>query len=402
MFYEEVFSMLRTIFLADMNAFFASVHQALDPALKGKPVIVGGDPARRHGIVLAASYEAKAKGIKTGMTVGEAKKLCPQAIFIKPQHHLYLQFFTRILRIMRCFTPLVEPFSIDEAFLDLTGCQKLFGLPVDTALAIKKRIREEVGVTCSVGIGPNKLLAKMAAGLQKPDGLTVLNYEDVPVRLWPLPVRELFGVGPKYERHLKLFNLQTIGDLAKFPVKILKRRFGVNGEVLWRCANGIDYSPVDPHTLERVKSIGHQITLPRDYRSREEIKVVILELADLVARRVRAGGYAGKTVVLSLKDANFTWLSRRGTLLEHTELAFDIYQAAVKLLTCHWPEGRPVRLIGVALAGLIPKRVEQLDLFKEKEKLKNSERACDHIKSRFGEKTIFRAVSLTRAGVRYG
>jgi DNA polymerase-4 len=213
------FSMPRTIFLADMNAFFASVHQALDPALKDKPVIVGGDPAKRHGIVLAASYEAKAKGIKTGMTVGEAKKLCSQAVFIKPQHHLYLQFFTCILRIMRRFTPLVEPFSIDEAFLDLTGCQKLFGSPVDAALALKKRIREEVGVTCSVGIGSNKLLAKMAAGLQKPDGLTVLNYEDVPARLWPLPVRELFGVGPKYERHLKLFNIQTIGDLARFPVK---------------------------------------------------------------------------------------------------------------------------------------------------------------------------------------
>jgi DNA polymerase-4 len=154
--------------------------------------------------------------------------------------------------------------------------------------------------------------------------------------------------------------------------------------------------------LERVKSIGQQITLPRDYHSHEEIKVVILELADLVARRVRAGGYVGKTVVLSLKDASFAWLSRRCTLSEYTELAFDIYQAAVKLLTCHWPEGWPVRLVGVTLAGLIPKRVEQLNLFKEKEKLKSSERACDRIKSRVGEKTIFRAVSLTRAGVRYG
>ncbi len=393
--------MQRVIFLADMNAFYAGVHQALDPALKGKPVIVGGDPEKRHGVVLAASYEAKAKGVKTGMTVFEAAKLCPEATFIKPQHHLYVHFSTRILSIMREFTPLVEPFSIDEAFLDVTGCEKLFGSPVEIAQKLKKRIREEVGVTCSVGIGPNKLLAKMAAEMQKPDGLTVLNYEDVPSRMWPLPVRELFGVGPRYEHHLKLFNIHTIGDLARFPVKILKKRFGVNGEILWQCANGIDYSPVDPDTLEKVKSVGHQVTLPRDYRTHEEIRVVILELADLVAERVRAGGYAGRVVALSLKDANFAWLSRMKTLPERTDLARDIYRAAVDLLKKHWPEGWPVRMVGVALGGLTPVKMEQPALFGEREKIRRSERACDRIRSRFGERAVFRAVSLTKAGVRY-
>lgn len=393
--------MQRAILLADMNAFFASVHQALDPALKGKPVIVGGDPEKRHGVVLAASYEAKAKGVKTGMTVYEAARLCPEATFIKPQHHLYVHFSTRILKIMRDFTPLVEPFSIDEAFLDVTGCAKLFGPPVEIAQKLKKRIREEVGVTCSIGIGPNKLLAKMAAEMQKPDGLTVLNFEDVPGRLWPLPVRELFGVGPRYEHHLKLFNIHTIGDLARFPVKILKKRFGVNGELLWQCANGIDLSPVDPDTLEKVKSVGHQVTLPRDYRTHEEIKVVILELADLAAERVRAGGYSGRVVVLSLKDANFAWLSRMKTLPERTDLAADIYQAAVELLQKHWPESWPVRMVGVALAGLLPAKMEQPTLFDDREKLSRSERACDRIRSRFGERAAFRAASLTKAGVRY-
>jgi len=393
--------MKRIILLADMNAFFASVHQALDPALKGKPVIVGGDPEKRRGIVLTASYEAKAKGVKTGMTVFEAAKLCPEATFIKPQHHLYVHFSTRILRIMRDFTPLVEPFSIDEAFLDVTGCAKLFGSPVEIAQKLKKRIREEVGVTCNVGIGPNKLLAKMAAEMQKPDGLTVLNYEDVPKRLWPLPVRELFGVGPRYEHHLKLFNIHTIGNLAKFPVKILRKRFGVNGELLWQCANGIDESPVDPDTLEKVKSVGHQVTLPRDYRTHGEIRVVILELADLVAERVRAGGYSGRVVALSLKDANFAWLSRMKTLPERTDLTADIYRAAVELLKRHWPEGWPVRMVGVALGGLLPTKMEQPTLFGEREKIRNSERACDRIRSRFGERAIFRAASLTKAGVRY-
>jgi DNA polymerase-4 len=393
--------MPRTIFLADMNAFYASVHQALDPSLKGRPVIVGGDPQKRHGVVLAASYEAKARGVKTGMTVYEAERLCPEGVFFRPQHHLYLSFSARIINIMRGFTPLVEPFSVDEAFLDVTGCEKLFGPPVEIAKKLKKRIREEVGVTCSIGIGPNKLLAKMAAGLQKPDGLTVLGSEDVPARLWPLPVRELFGVGPRYEHHLKLFNIHTIGDLAKFPVKILKKRFGVYGEVLWRCANGIDESPVDPDSLERVKSVGHQITLPRDYRTHEEIRVVILELADLVAERARAGGYAGKVVVLSLKDANFAWLSRMKTLPERTDLARDIYRAAGELLARHWPDGWPVRMVGVALGGLAPVKMEQPTLFGEREKIKRSERACDRIRSRFGERAVFRAASLTKAGVRH-
>jgi len=393
--------MSRAILLADMNAFFASVHQALDPALRGKPVVIGGDPAKRHGIVLTSSYEAKAKGIKTGMTVYEAQRLCPEGIFLQPQHHLYIHFSGLVLRIMRDLTPLVEPFSIDEAFLDVTGCKKLFGSPVDTALTLKKRIRSEVGVMCSMGIGPNKLLAKMAAELQKPDGLTVLDYQDVSARLWPLPVRELFGVGPRYERHLKLFNIHTIGDLARFPIEILRKRFGANGEVLWQSANGLDNSPVNPGSLDKVKSIGHQITLPRDYRTHEEIKVVILELADLVAQRVRTGGYVGKVVVLSLRDANFAWLSRRKTLYERTELANDLYRAAVELLREYWTDGWPVRMVGIALGGLVPQRSEQLTLFGNREKIKKAEQACDRIKGRFGEKAVLRAVSLTRAGVRY-
>lgn len=261
---------------------------------RGKPVIIGGDPEKRHGIVLTASYEAKAKGVKTGMTVFEAAKLCPEATFIKPQHHLYVHFSTRILRIMRDFTPMVEPFSIDEAFLDVTGCEKLFGSPVEIAYKLKKRIRKEVGITCSIGVAPNKLLAKMATGLQKPDGLTVIDYKDVPTHIWPLPVKELFGVGPRYENHLKLFNIHTIGDLAA-----------------------------------------------------------------------------------------------------------EIYRTAGDLLQKHWPEGWPVRTVGVALAGLTHPLVEQLTLFGEKEKISRIEETCDQIRSRFGPKAIFRAVSLTRAGVRY-
>ncbi|NPV91157.1 MAG: DNA polymerase IV [Firmicutes bacterium] len=393
--------MARAILLADMNSFYASVHQALDPTLREKPVIVAGDPAKRHGIVLAASYEAKAFGIKTGLTVGEARRACPHGIFIKPQHHLYTHFSSRILNIMRDFTPLVEPFSIDEAFMDVTGCRELFGAPEEIARRLQERIRDEVGVGCSIGVGPNKLLAKMAAGLRKPNGLTVLELKDVPERLWPLPVRELFGIGSRYEHHLARLSIRTIGDLAAFPRDSLKKRFGVVGETMWWCANGVDHSSVDPHSLDQAKSIGQQITLPRDYRG-EEVEVVLLELADLVGQRVRAGGYLGKTVVLTLKDTSFKWLSRMHTLRRYTDLTNDIYRGSRELFARHWSRQSPVRMVGVALGNLVPHEGgEQLSLFEGSEQMRKADAAGDAVRRRFGERAIFRAVSLTTAGVRY-
>lgn len=383
----------RAILLADMNSFFASVHQALDPKLRGKPVIVAGDPEKRHGIVLTASYEAKSKGVKTGMVVWEARQRCPEGVFVKPQYHLYVDFSSRILSIMNDFTPQVEPFSIDEAFMDVTGSQKLFGSPVDMARQLKERIRQEIGITCSVGVGPNKLLAKMAADLQKPDGLIVMYRKDMPALLWPLPIGKLFGVGYRYEQHLRKLNIHTIGELAKYPAPILKKKFGLYGETLWLSANGIDSSPVDPDSLNQVKSIGQQITLPRDYRG-NEIKVVILELADLVAYRVRSGEYQGKTVSLSLKDTNFCWLSRMRTLRKPTNLAADISAAAFDLLQKHWSPRWPVRLVGVTLANLFPSKVEQAELFGNREKIRGIEKACDQVRDRYGKTAVFRAVSL--------
>jgi DNA polymerase-4 len=392
--------MERTIILADMNSFFASVHQALDPSLRGQPVVVIGDPEQRRGIVLSASYEAKGKGVKTGMILREARQACPHGLFVKSQYHLYVSFSSRFLRIMHDFTPLVEPFSIDEAFLDVTGSQKLFGAPVAIAQQLKQRIRQEVGLTCSVGVAPNKLLAKMGADLQKPDGLTVIGRQDIPAVLWPLPVRDLFGVGPRYEQHLRRLNIFTIGDLARFPVDILRRKFGVSGEVLWLSANGTDSSPVKPESLDRVKSMGHQVTLPRDCKD-GRLRAVILELADLVAYRVRSESYVGRTVVLCLKDPDFRWLSRMQTIPEYTDLGAEIAAAALNLLAEHWFPGWPVRMVGVALTNLIPHRIEQPSLFGERERIKRIEQACDLVRNRFGRKTICRAASLIEGGVEY-
>jgi DNA polymerase-4 len=384
----------RAILLADMNSFFASVHQVLDPELLGKPVAITGDPEQRHGIILSASYEAKDNGVKTGMILREARQLCPNCIFIKSRHQLYVNFSNRIVGIMRDFTPLVEPFSIDEAFLDVTGSQKLFGHPVDIARQLKQRIRQEVGLTCSVGVAPNKLLAKMASDLHKPDGLTVINRQDVAALLWPLPARELFGIGPRYEQHLRRLNIFTIGDLARYPANVLKRRFGAVGEDMWLSANGIDDSPVDTNSLNRAKSMGHQFTLPSDCAG-ETLKSVILELADLVAYRVRDGGYIGKTVVLYLKDPGFKWVSRTQMLPEFTDLAADIAQTALSLFSEHWNPNWPVRMVGVSLANLAKRRIEQMDLFGDKEKQRKVELACDQVRKRFGKAAVLRAASLS-------
>ncbi|KJS18464.1 MAG: DNA polymerase IV [Peptococcaceae bacterium BRH_c4b] len=392
--------MKRVILLADMNSFFASCHQAIQPELQNKEVVVAGDPQKRTGIVLAASYPAKALGIKTGMALWEARLLCPHGHFFKPDYSLYMDFSSRILGIIRDFTDLVEPFSIDEAFADLTGVRNLWGPPEDIAGALKERIRSEVGVFCSVGMGPNKLIAKMAAGLQKPNGLTILKTVDDFKRVfWPLPVRKLFGIGPRYEKHLRKYNIHTTGELANFPLDILKKRWGKNGEMLWLCANGMDYSPVVPGSLDVAKSIGQQRTLPRDLRGFREIQVVILELCEMVARRVRQGGYVGRTVSLTLRDTQLNFLSRSQSMAGHTNLADDIYLTACKLLQAHWNDSRPVRLVGIALGNLIKNGPIQPDIFGRQERRLSLALACDAIRDRFGEKAITRGISLTEVSI---
>ncbi|MBF7084223.1 DNA polymerase IV [Desulfallas sp. Bu1-1] len=392
--------MKRVILLADMNSFFASCHQAVQPELKDKEVIVAGDPAKRTGIVLAASYPAKARGVKTGMPVWQAKQLCPDGYYFKPDHRLYIDFSSRILRIMRDFTDLVEPFSIDEAFADLTGVMHLWNNPGEAAGRLKERIRSEVGVLCSVGIGPNKLIAKMVSGVRKPDGLTIVESIDSFKKIfWPMPVRELFGIGPGYEKHLRYYNVHTIGDLANFPVEVLKKRWGKNGQMLWMCANGIDCSPVVPASLDVSKSIGQQRTLARDIKGFQQIKVVMLELSEIVARRVRQGGYVGRTVVLTLRDTDLRFFSRSRSMAEFTDLPDEIYRTACDILYDCWDWSRAVRLVGITLGNLIKRDYFQYDMFGERARMARLARACDKVKDRFGEKAVVRGVALTEGSL---
>lgn len=390
---------MRTILLADMNSFFASVTQALEPDLLGKPLLIAGDKEKRHGIILAASYEAKGTGVKTGMAVWEAKTYCPQAIIRLPNYPAYIDFSSRILNILRDFSPLVEPFSIDEAFVELTGTEELLGPPLNVAKRIKERIKKEIGILCSIGIGPSKVTAKMAAELQKPDGLTILNWEDIPSRLWPLPVGELYGVGRKMNTHLQNMGIRTIGDLATSPVDLIQRRFGIIGTRLHDFANGQDSSPVDPHSLDRVKGIGHQITLPRDYTGSEDIKTVLLELSEAVCRRARLGNYVGKTVSLYVRGDDFSGLGRSRSMKTPTAYPQSVFNLAWKLFEEHWPQDKPLRLLGIALGNLSQPKFQQLCLFDREEKLY---RAIDVIKDRYGEMSLLRTNFLLEAGVFYG
>lgn len=395
---------MRTILLCDMNSFFASVHQAMDPSLRGKPVIVGGDPAKRTGIVIAASIEAKKQfGIKTGMFISEARTLCPEGFFTQPNHKNYTAFSARINNILQNYSDLVEPYSVDESFVDITGCFNLFGSPLSIAQKIQKDINEQIGVGVNIGIGPNKLVAKMAAELEKPNKIIQLSLDEWPAKIWPLPVRELFGVGSRIGRWLNQIGVKTVGDLAALPVSMLRKKYGLIGEILYHSARGIDHSPVSPDSLDTMKSVGNQITLPRDYYGYDQIQVVILELAEHVAQRARKGSCLGRRISLTIKDPDFRTTSHSQVLGQYTNLTSEIYQGALRLLKQYWvDQNLRVRLVGLALSDLIKKDELQLDIFNLREKEARLDKSLDAIRSRYGQGSIKRGISMTELGVYHG
>lgn len=269
----------RVIFLADMQSFYASVEKAANPQLRDKPVVVAGDPQRRSGIVLAACPLAKAYGVTTAEALWQAQQKCRHLVVVKPRMEQYIRVSLQITQIFESFTDLVEPYSIDEQFLDVTGSMSLFGDAWEMARAIRQRIWLETGVTCRIGIGENKVLAKMACdnfAKKRQDGIFWLKKEELPATLWPLPVEKLIGVGSRMKRHLHRIGIYQIGQLATLSPAVLSRRWGVNGEVLWRTANGIDPSLVSVKTHEVQKGIGHHMTLPRDYHTAADLKVILL------------------------------------------------------------------------------------------------------------------------------
>jgi DNA polymerase-4 len=378
---------IRTILHIDMNAFFASVEQRANPALRGKPMAVIG--SKHRGVVLSPSYEARAFNVKTGMTYWEAKKACPQITMVPADSAKYSHACEGLLDIWKDFTPLVEMFSIDEAFLDVTGCEALLGDPVQIAVRIKERVWEETGLICSIGIGPNKLLAKLGSDMQKPDGLVLINPEDVAAVLEKLPVKEICGIGPNLTQHLAAMGIRTCGELGRAPLRQLAARFGIVGERLQNMGLGLDDDPVMPletQETEEAKSMGHSMTLDEDCSDMGIIERHILQLSEKVGRRLRRGSYSGRVVSLTLRYSDFHTFSKQKKLQHAINHGLDIHATAVALLHAMQPK-QAIRLVGVSVSGL-ERNASQVPLFVEERKKKFIAEAMDDINDQHGEFTV--------------
>jgi DNA polymerase-4 len=382
-----------------MNAFFASVEQAANPALRGKPIAVGGG-IKKTSVVAAASYEAKARGIKNAMSTWEAKKICPELVIVVGDMPKYISTSKAIMKHLTTYSDLVEVFSIDEAWIDVTDTRHRHGDEIEIAKNIKKWIREHFNLTCNIGIGPNKLMAKLAGELKKPDALIILRPEDIPEKIKDVPVSKLCGIGRKLEAHLAEMGIHTIGQLNRYPRDRLVMRFGMAcGEHLWCMGQGKDDSPVLPHWYESdAKSMGHSYTLPRFTRDMDEIKGYLLRLSEQVGRRLRRDNYQGNIVHLMLgvacPDASvggeFDFWGRQKKLPEYIDDGYDIFKEAETILDRELGTTGGARFVGVTLSGL-RRNLDQISIFESKENRKKVMRAIDEINDRFGEFTVERA-----------
>ncbi|MDT8861616.1 DNA polymerase IV [Alkalihalobacillus sp. MEB130] len=396
--------LMKTIFLVDMQSFYASIEKARYPHLEHKPLVVSGDPKRRSGVILAACPLAKKSGIKNGERLWEAEQKCLNLIVVPPKMQDYITISVEITNILEQYTDLVEPFSIDEQFMDVTGSQTLFGPPLEMAQEIQRQIWEKTKVRARIGIGENKVLAKMACdhfSKKNDSGIFWLKKEELDQTLWQLPVEKMFGVGGKMASHLRNMGIRTIGQLATVPLKRLKDKWGINGHVLSMTANGEDFSPVTTASHDRQKAIGHGMTLPRDYIGLAEIRVVLLELCEEVCMRARKSNVMGQTVTVSVSGASYEIRSgfhRQATLHEPTNYALDVFHMAEQLFLKFW-DHLPIRRLAVSLTKLCRDDERQLSLFDTgKDKKLDLGYVMDGIKERYGTTALIRASSLTTAG----
>ena len=386
--------MRKVIFLVDMNAFFISCEMTRSSALVGTPAAVAGDPKKRTGIILAANYEARARGVKTAMVVHEAVKLCPRILLVPPDHRFYGRKSDEVMDLLSHYTPLLEQNSIDEAWLDMTGCEGLFGKPLEAAQRIMAEIKDRLGLWCSIGIAENKFLAKMAAEMKKPLGITELWEADIPFKLWPLPVQQMYGIGAKTAERLNRLGVRTIGELAKANAGLMAKTFGKYGNEMHLRANGIDDSPVLARLADDMQQIGRSTTLAEDVSDVERAKLVLMELADDIGMTARRHDKKGRTVHITLKYSDFQVITRQ-TTIPATCTTKEIYQAASGLLEHNWSRLHPVRLIGMSLSGFDEGcSGRQLSLFDQGEAVAKSDkneridRAMDELRGKHGSEII--------------
>jgi DNA polymerase-4 len=369
----------------DMDAFFISVEQRDNPSLRGKPAAVCGSLSR--SVVTSATYEARPFGIRAGMSTQEAKRRCPPLILVKGDHSKYTKTAARIFSILKDYTPLVEVASIDEAYLDITQSQLLFQSPIQIAQSIKEKIQKNEQLTCSIGIAPNKLLAKLGSGLKKPDGMVIIEKERVEEILKDLPASKLFGIGPKLEEELKSMGIFTCGQLGRYPVSVLSKRFGTIGERLHEMGLGLDDSPVVPFDREEdAKSISHSVTLEEDTSDPHLLRKVLLQLSERTSRRMRKEGFYGRRITLTVRYADFYTFSKQKTLSQWVNSGNEIFRQAAEILESI-SHPKPIRLLGVGVS-LLKKEWCQLDLFEKRDRKDKMLQAMDRVNQRFGDWTL--------------
>ncbi len=384
----------RVILHVDMNSFYASVEMAYDPSLKGKPLAIAGNPEERRGIIVTCSYEARKFGVQTTMSLWEAKKLCPQLIVMKPDFEKYRTVSRGIFELLRTYTSLVEPVSIDEGYMDITDCSQL-GSPLDIANSIQKRMMETLGLPCSIGIAPNKFLAKTASDMKKPMGITVLRKRDVPSVLWPQKTAQMHGIGEKTAEKLTTIGIHTIGDLAKANNIQLKALLGINGLRLKEKANGNHSSPVDPLSVFDFKSVGNSTTLPKDISHQRELLVILKKLCVKVSTRLKQKRLLGTKIGITIRYQNRKTVTRSHTVLNPFDGSEEMFELAKTLFQKHW-NGNAVRLLGVTAHEVVEKAeaIKQLDLFSFEQDARQEPllKTVEQLQQKFGKGIIGHAV----------
>ena len=388
----------RAILHVDMDAFYASVEILDNPELKGKPVVVGAT-ADARGVVMAASYEVREFGVHSAMSAYRAKQLCPHAIFVPPRMHRYAEESKKIFRIFHEYTPLVEPLSIDEAFLDVTGCQNLFGPAVDIARTIKSRIKDEHGLTASIGVAPNKFLAKLGSDMEKPDGFVVLTPQNAAARIADLPVGKLWGVGKVAQKKFAAHGINFVRDIIEMPLERLEGVVGSWAPKLRELAQGIDERPVVRGGGS--KSVGAESTFSEDIADPAELRHRVDKLSQRVAKRMRAEGYRASTINLKARFANFTTVTRAKTLPEPTSSSQVIRDTARELLEQRLDRGgRAMRLLGVSCSNLSRAEEAEMELFVDKKKTDQEklDGLMDELQDKYGDKSIRRGSDVESTG----
>ncbi len=378
----------------DMDAFYASVEERENPSLIGKPVIVGGSPESR-GVVSAANYAARKYGVHSALPSVTAHRLCPQGVFLPCRMDFYAHVSRQIREIFQRYTPLVEPLSLDEAFLDVTGSQSLFGPSAEIGRRIKEDIRRELRLVASVGVAPNKFLAKVASDLQKPDGFVIVQPDRVQEFLDPLPVERLWGVGKVAAATLHRLGVRTIAQLRGLPMNILAEHFGKSGQHLWQLAQGIDDRGVVPD--REAKSISHETTFAADISDALVLRAWLLELTEQVARRLRRHELRGRTVQVKVRFSDFRTITRAHTLTEPTNITREIWEAAADALTAALGKAfQPVRLVGVGVSGLDTAGQRQRTLFDEGARTKQTalDEVADRIQAKHGNGALKRGTAV--------